>query len=82
MPYNMVTINAYLQTVPTTTQNWKHILKIRIYKAEWKCWCLQALERVWFIRDATMLALNMLSLMWAMNAPSSLPLEIGVTFDR
>ena len=81
MNYKMVTWNAYLQTVPTATQTWKHILKIRIYKAKWKRWCLQSLERVWFIQYATMLALNMLSLMRAMNAPSSLPLEIGVTDD-
>ena len=82
MTYKMVTGNACLHTVPTATQNWKHILKIRIYMDEWKCWCLQALERVWFVQDATMLALNVLSLMRDMNAPSSFPLEIGLTVDR
>ena len=82
MTYKMVTGNAYLQTVPTATQNWKHILKIRIYRVEWKCCCLQALERVWFVQDSTMLALNMLILMRAMNAPSSIPLEFGVSVDR
>ena len=82
MTYKMVTGNAYLQTVPTATQNWKHILKIRIYNAEWKCWCLQALERVWLVQDATMLAPNLLSLMRGMNAPSSIPLEFGVSVDR
>ena len=81
MTYKMVNGNAYLQTVPTATQNWKHILKIWIYKAEWKCWCLQALERVSFVQDATILALNLLSLMQAMNSPSSLPWEIGVIID-